>query len=276
MAAGCWNTSGKSEKKSYSTFLIPDPPRTGWSLDRQLEEGGFAIELLAREKTLLVVSESGAANLWTVGRGLQKVRTEESNLYFNAKSPWRWCEFSAHPRVMVYADRTGAELTDFRASGAHHTLFRISSTSDCRSGERLLLCRYLGDVNAFHHLVATQVRRGLLIFCPFVLQHSAYVMDERFPCVPMLKCDHMMQAPPLFCHVASASDRGMGETTKVLLGSHSSQEITLLQYSGESACSSRGAPQALLRPSDSLTHLPVQIPHRQQAAAQRLASPAAG
>ncbi|XP_038143087.1 TATA box-binding protein-associated factor RNA polymerase I subunit C isoform X2 [Cyprinodon tularosa] len=190
---------------------------------------------------VLVVSESGAANLWTVGKGLQKVRTEESNLYFNAKSPWRWCEFSAHPRVMVYADRTGAELTDFRAkvSGAHHTLFRISSTSDCRSGERLLLCRYLGDVNTFHHLVATQ-------------------------------------APPLFCHVAS--DRRMGETAKVLLGSHSSQEITLLQYSGGrlEACSSRGAPQALLRPTDSLTHLPVQIPHRQQAAAQRLASPAAG
>lgn len=45
---------------------------------------------------------------------MQKVREEDSNLYFNAKSAWRWCEFSAHPRVMVYADRTGAELTDIR------------------------------------------------------------------------------------------------------------------------------------------------------------------
>ncbi len=45
---------------------------------------------------------------------LQKFREEDSNLYFNAKSPWRWCEFSCHPRVMVYADRTGAELTDLR------------------------------------------------------------------------------------------------------------------------------------------------------------------
>lgn len=90
---------------------------------------------------VLVVSESGAAKLWTVGRGwgvfilwdegvywflsqinvnwhypirMQKVREEDQNLYFNAKSSWRWCEFSAHPRVMLYADRTGVELTDIR------------------------------------------------------------------------------------------------------------------------------------------------------------------
>ncbi|KAM4532172.1 TATA box-binding protein-associated factor, RNA polymerase I, subunit C [Fundulus diaphanus] len=214
---------------------------------------------------VLVASESGAAHLWRVGRGMQKVRVEESNLYFNAKSSWRWCEFSAHPRVMLYADKTGAELTDFRvkaAPSAGHTLFRISSTADCQSGERLLLCRYLGDAHAFHHLVTTQ--------------HSAYVMDERFPCTPMLKWDHMMQAPPLFCHVAP--DPATGGTTKVLLGSQSSQEITLLQYSGGrvEACCSRGSPQVLLRPTDSLGRLPPQIPHRQKPAADRLASPAAG
>lgn len=48
---------------------------------------------------------------------MQRVREEGENLYFNAKSSWRWCEFSAHPRVMVYADRTGVELTDIRVSG---------------------------------------------------------------------------------------------------------------------------------------------------------------
>lgn len=45
---------------------------------------------------------------------MQTVREEDHNLYFNAKSSWRWCEFSAHPRVMLYADRTGVELTDIR------------------------------------------------------------------------------------------------------------------------------------------------------------------
>uniref|UniRef100_A0A8C6NGX0 TATA-box binding protein associated factor, RNA polymerase I subunit C n=1 Tax=Nothobranchius furzeri TaxID=105023 RepID=A0A8C6NGX0_NOTFU len=172
---------------------------------------------------VLVASESGAANLWTVGKGLQKVYAEDTNLYFNAKSSWRWCEFSAHPRVMLYADRTGAELTDMRGNlTSGHTLFRISSSLECRSGERLLLSRYLGDVHPFHHLITTQ--------------YSAYIMDERFPCTPMLKWDHMMKAPPIFCHVvppSAASDSGKDKTTKVLLGSQRSQEIMMLQYSGE-------------------------------------------
>ncbi|XP_047426372.1 uncharacterized protein taf1c [Mugil cephalus] len=220
---------------------------------------------------VLVASESGAANLWTVGKGMQKVRVEDSNLYFNAKSSWRWCEFSAHPRVMLYADRTGVELTDIRANPASgYTLFRISSTADCRSGERLVLSRYLRETHSFHHLITTQ--------------YSAYIMDERFPCVPMLKWDHMMQSPPVFCHVIPGSSSsglatgGRESTTKVLLGSQSSQEITMLQYSGgrAQACFSRGPPQALLRPRDSLKHLPVQIPRRLRNANNRLSSPAAG
>ncbi|XP_040012919.1 TATA box-binding protein-associated factor RNA polymerase I subunit C isoform X2 [Xiphias gladius] len=219
---------------------------------------------------VLVASESGAANLWTVGKGMQKVREEDSNLYFNAKSSWRWCEFSAHPRVMLYADRTGVELTDIRASPTcSHTLFRISNSSECRSGERLILSKYLGDVHSFHHLITTQF--------------SAYIMDERFPSMPMLKWDHMMHSPPMFCHVllgsaSSGSTVGGARTNKVLLGSQSSQEITLLQYSGgrAEACFSRGPAQALLRPKDSLKHLPVQIPHRLDTATNRLSSPAAG
>lgn len=62
-----------------------------------------------------------------------------------------------------------------------------------------------------------------------VSKYSAYIMDERFPSVPMLKWDHMMQSPPMFCHVVPGTC-----STKVLLGSHSSQEVTLLQYSGQS------------------------------------------
>ncbi|XP_077353280.1 uncharacterized protein taf1c isoform X2 [Festucalex cinctus] len=216
---------------------------------------------------VLVASENGTTNLWTVGKGIQKVWEDSSNLYFNAKSSWRWCEFSAHPRVTIYADRTGAELCDIRESPAsNHTLFRISSTTECRSGERLILCKYLADAHPFHHLVTTQ--------------YSAYIVDERFPCLPMLKMDHMMQSPPMFCHVLPgiSSSWSGARTTKVLLGSQRSQEITQLQYSGgrAEACVSVGPPQALLRPCDSLEHLPVQIPHRMDMATNRLSSPSAG
>ncbi|XP_042182367.1 TATA box-binding protein-associated factor, RNA polymerase I, subunit C [Oncorhynchus tshawytscha] len=213
---------------------------------------------------LLVASESGAAYLWTVGKGLQKFRQEYSNLYFNSKSSWRWCDFSGHPRVMVYADRTGVELTDIRTKDSYsHTLFRIGQTPDCKSGERVILSNYLRDVHTFHHLVTTQ--------------HSAYVMDERFPCLPMIQWDHMMEHPPMFSQVVAGLPSG-GGTTKVLLGSQRSQEVILLQYSGgrEEACVTRGPPRALLSPRDSLGHLPVQLPHRQHHAQDRLANPAAG
>lgn len=42
-------------------------------------------------------------------------------------------------------------------SATAHTLFHISNTSECHSGERLFLSRYLGEVNPFHHLITTQV-----------------------------------------------------------------------------------------------------------------------
>ncbi|XP_028318999.1 TATA box-binding protein-associated factor, RNA polymerase I, subunit C isoform X1 [Gouania willdenowi] len=214
---------------------------------------------------VLVASESGVADLWTVGKGMQRIRTENSNLYFNAKSSWRWCEFTAHPRVMLYADRTGADLTDIRVNPtSNHTLFKISSSAECRPGERLVLCKYLENVHPYHHIITTQ--------------YSAYIMDERFPYVPMLKLDHMMDAPPVYCHIVPSSVNETAGVSKVLLGSHRSQEITLLQYSGGQAetCFSLGPPRALLRPKDSLHHLPAQIPHRMDTATKRLSSPATG
>lgn len=212
---------------------------------------------------LLVTTENGAAYLWTVGAGLSKFREEEENLYFNAQSSWRWCDFSAHPKVMQYTDRTGVELTDTRSSDkCSYTLFRIGETPNCRSGERVILSKYLYDVNAYHHLVTTQ--------------HSVYIIDERFPCLPMLKWDHMMMDPPLFAQVLPGFPQG--RTNKILLGSQRSQELMFLQYSGggEAACRSLGPPLKLSRPADSLGHLQVHVPHRQQKAQERLLEPAAG
>lgn len=57
-------------------------------------------------------------------------------------------------------------------------------------------------------------------------------MDERFAAVPMVKVDHLLQTTPVFCHVVSGSDSS--GSTKILLGSQRSQEITMLQYSGQS------------------------------------------
>ncbi|KAB5549128.1 hypothetical protein PHYPO_G00063750 [Pangasianodon hypophthalmus] len=208
---------------------------------------------------LVVASESGAAYLWIVGKGLQKIRDEKTNLFFNAKSPWRWCEFTAHPRVMVYADRTGAELTDIRSSDCR-TLFRIGGTAACKSGERVVLGKYLAQSHSFHHLITTQF--------------SAYLLDERMPCVPALKWEHMMESPPCFAHVVPAL--GQSNTSKILLGAQKAQETMLLQYSGgrEWACQADGPIQKLYSPRESLKIR--QLPHRQHKAEARLATHAAG
>ncbi|XP_062340208.1 TATA box-binding protein-associated factor, RNA polymerase I, subunit C [Osmerus eperlanus] len=248
---GVWMVSEKDEPKTVEVI--------------QTKEVATCLSISPHiQGELLVASESGVTHLWTVGKGRQKFRKEDSNLYFNARSAWRWCDFSAHPRVMIYADRTGVELTDIRTKeNCSHTLFRIGQTPDCKTGERVIMSKYLREVHMFHHLITTQF--------------SAYILDERFPCIPMIKWDHMMDDPPMFAHILAPNSSGAG-TTKVVLGSQRSQELTLLQYSGgrQHACCTRGPPTALLRPRDSLRHLPTQIPHRHHIAQQRLALQAAG
>lgn len=56
-------------------------------------------------------------------------------------------------------------------------------------------------------------------------------MDERVPSIPMLKWDHMMESPPMFaCDLPAQTPR---QTCKLLLGAQRSQELMLLQYTGE-------------------------------------------
>ncbi|XP_007234029.3 uncharacterized protein taf1c isoform X2 [Astyanax mexicanus] len=208
----------------------------------------------------VVASESGSAYLWTVGKRPQKFRDEKTNLYFNDKSDWRWCEFSAHPRVMVFADRTGAELTDSRSSDCSHTLFRIGKTAGCKSGERLIVSKYMGEVHPYHHL--------------FTTQFSAYILDERMPSIPALKWEHMMESPPCFARVLPALDSST--STKILLGAQRAQETVLLNYTGgcEQPCQSDGPLQKLYSPCEGLKHQ--LLPHKQQEVEKRLGVLAAG
>ncbi|XP_056587024.1 TATA box-binding protein-associated factor RNA polymerase I subunit C isoform X1 [Triplophysa dalaica] len=211
---------------------------------------------------LVVATEQGSAYLWTVRKGLQKFRQEVSNSYLNAKTAWRWCEFSCHPRVMVFADRMVAELTDARNRDCYQALFRVGKTSGCKMGERVILTKYLSESHANHHLITTQF--------------SAYIMDERFPCVPMLKWDHMMESQPMFASVLP--DTTSNNACKLLLGAPKSQEVMLFQYKGgrEHACQIQGPIQKLLSPSESLSHLNLLRPHKRHIAQKRLCVPAAG
>ncbi|XP_030048609.1 TATA box-binding protein-associated factor RNA polymerase I subunit C isoform X2 [Microcaecilia unicolor] len=212
---------------------------------------------------LTVCTESGSVYIWNLETGLRRVHQDEDNMFFQDHSMWRWSDFTHHPRVVTFADRTGVKLIDLRLPENHGlSLLKMGAESDCQRGERVIFPKYLSEVHPCHHLITTQF--------------SLYIVDERFPSVPMLKWDHMLKSPPVFAHVTAGERKD--RSNKVLLGTQSSQEILMLQYTGGNKfpCQLLGPARKLSRISDFLTYLPLKMPHQEEMLRERLASPGAG
>lgn len=100
---------------------------------------------------------------WPVSQRLRQIYKDPETLVFRDPSPWRWADFTAHPRVLTVGDRTGVKMIDTQGPpGCGLLLFRGGAEAACQKGERVLLNQYLGEcgpefLQPTLHLICTQV-----------------------------------------------------------------------------------------------------------------------
>ncbi|KAG8513139.1 TATA box-binding protein-associated factor, RNA polymerase I, subunit C, partial [Galemys pyrenaicus] len=234
----------------------------------QVKKGATGVSLSPHlPGELAVCSRSGAICLWTPQDGLQQVYKDPETLVFRDPSPWRWADFTAHPRVLTVSDRTGVKIVDTQGPpGCGLLLFRGGAEASCQKGERVLLSQYLGESGpeSLHptlHLVCTQF--------------SLYLMDERLPLVPMLKWNHSLPSAPLLAQMLPAPWPGCPRP--LLLGGQGGQ-LRLLHIAGDwaSAPQLAGPPQSLPSQSHSLSAFPLLEPKSHQRLQERLMAPTVG
>nr|XP_025716240.1 TATA box-binding protein-associated factor RNA polymerase I subunit C isoform X3 [Callorhinus ursinus] len=216
---------------------------------------------------LAVCSRSGAVCLWTPQDGLQQVYKDPETLVFCDPSPWRWADFTAHPRVLTVGDRTGVKIVDTQGPpGCGLLLFRGGAEASCRRGERVLLTQYLGECGPEPQLPT------LHLICT---QFSLYLVDERLPLVPMLKWEHNLPSAPLWARLLPPPCPGCPRP--LLLGGQGGH-LQLLHLAGEGASAPRlaGPPQSLPSSSDSLSAFPLLEPKSQWRLQERLKAPTIG
>ncbi|OCT56908.1 TATA box-binding protein-associated factor, RNA polymerase I, subunit C [Xenopus laevis] len=242
-------------------FSSQDPPRSLQVINTQSPSTCINVSPYLPGE-LCVCTEHGGLYLWNVETGLNLLRNDSDTLFFRDDLDWRWGDYTSHPRVLTYADRTGVQSVDIRVPDAQGLdIFRIGQEASCQRGERVILPRCLREENPAHCLITTQF--------------SVYIMDERFPLVPLLKWDHMFQSPPSFAQIIPC--RQSSRSNKVVLGSQRGETL-MLQYTGGTL-----SPLQMLfptlsvpQPSQCLAHLPPLQPLHHDYVAQRLASPGAG
>ncbi|XP_068385221.1 TATA box-binding protein-associated factor RNA polymerase I subunit C isoform X5 [Eschrichtius robustus] len=234
----------------------------------QVEKGATGISLSPHlPGELAICSRSGAICLWTPQDGLQQIYKDPETLVFRDPSPWRWADFTAHPRVLTVGDRTGVKMVDTQGPpGCGLLLFRGGAEASCQKGERVLLTQYLGECSpeCLHptlHLICTQF--------------SLYLVDERLPLVPLLKWNHGLPSAPLLARLLPPPRTGL---PRPLLLAGQGGELQLLHVAGEGASTPRlaGPPQSLPSRSDSLSAFPLLEPKSQWRLQERLKAPAIG
>ncbi|XP_008563561.1 PREDICTED: TATA box-binding protein-associated factor RNA polymerase I subunit C [Galeopterus variegatus] len=234
----------------------------------QVKKGATGISLSPHlPGELAICSRSGAVCLWTPQDGLQQLYKDPETLVFRDPSPWRWADFTAHPRVLTVGDRTGVKMIDTQGPpGCGLLLFRGGAEASCQKGERILLTQYLGQPGA------GSLPPTLHLLCT---QFSLYLMDERLPLVPLLKWNHGLPSAPLLARLLPPPRPG---SPQPLLLAGQGGQLQLLHITGEVASVPRlaGPPQSLPSRTDSLSAFPLLEPKSQWLLQERLKAPTIG
>nr|KAF6408176.1 TATA-box binding protein associated factor, RNA polymerase I subunit C [Molossus molossus] len=237
----------------------------------QVEKGATGINLSPHlPGELVVCSRSGAICLWTPQDGLRQIYKDPETLVFRDPSPWRWADFTAHPRVLTVGDHTGVKIIDTQGPpGCGLLLFRAGAEASCQKGERVLLTQYLGGCGP------DSLQPTLHLICTQGPQFSLYLVDERLPLVPMLKWDHGLPSAPLLARMLPPPHPGCPRP--LLLGGQGGQ-LQLLHITAEGASTPRlaGPPQSLPSRSDSLSAFPLLEPKSHWRLQERLQAPTIG
>nr|XP_020752311.1 TATA box-binding protein-associated factor RNA polymerase I subunit C [Odocoileus virginianus texanus] len=234
----------------------------------QVDKGATGISLSPHlPGEMVICSRSGAVCLWSTEDGLRQIYKDPETLVFWDPSPWRWADFTAHPRVLTVGDRTGVKMVDTQGPpGCGLLLFRGGAEASCQKGERVLLTQHLGDLGpeSLHpmlHLVCTQF--------------SVYLVDERLPLVPLFKWNHGLRSAPLLAQLLPPPRPGLPQP---LLLAGQGGELQLLHLEGAGASTPRlaGLPQSLPTRSDSLSAFPLLEPKSHRRLQERLKAPTIG
>ncbi|KAF5918558.1 hypothetical protein HPG69_004993 [Diceros bicornis minor] len=205
---------------------------------------------------------------------LRRVYKDPETLVFRDPSPWRWADFTAHPRVLTVGDRTGVKIIDTqvkleRRSGPGMECCDHSEV--CSHPERQIGTQRLVSSDTS----PTPQSRPLHLASSSGPQFSLYLVDERLPLVPMLKWNHGLPSAPLLARLLPPPCPGCPRP--LLLGGQGGQ-LQLLHITGEEASTPRlaGPPQSLPSRSDSLSAFPLLEPKSQWRLQERLKAPTIG
>ncbi|XP_069408672.1 TATA box-binding protein-associated factor RNA polymerase I subunit C isoform X3 [Ovis canadensis] len=276
----------------------------------QVDKGATGISLSPHlPGELVICSRSGAVCLWSAEDRLRQIYKDPETLVFRDPSPWRWADFTAHPRVLTVGDRTGVKMVDTQvrtwgrgasASGRDKPQGQSKSLAGWNHGWRTVgeltqrvpqgplgcgLLLFRGGAEAAcqkgERILLTQhlgdlgpesLHPMLHLVCT---QFSLYLMDERLPLVPLLKWNHGLHSAPLLARLLPPPSPGLPQP---LLLAGQGGELQLLHLAGVGASTPRlaGLPQSLPTRSDSLSAFPLLEPKSHQRLQERLKAPSIG